>query len=76
MLGIEGDSQPLGHSLFSRATQSYHERPDHPVSTPNPDELAPDGSLVPRPLGPDGDSIQRSISELTSILELVPGACQ
>ena len=76
MLGIEGDSQPLGYSVFSRATQSYHERPDHPVSTANPDELGPDGSLVPRPLGPDGVAIQQAISELTGILEIVPGACQ
>ena len=76
LLGIEGDSQPLGHSIFSRATQSYHERPDHPVSSANPDELAPDGSLVPRPLGADGAAIQQSISELTGILEIVPGACQ
>jgi hypothetical protein len=76
MLGIEGDSQPLGHSIFSRATQRYHERPDHPVSTANPDELGPDGSLVPRPLGADGAAIQQSIAELTGILEIVPGACQ
>ncbi len=76
MLGIEGDSQPLGYSIFSRATQSYHERPDHPVSTANPDELAADGSLAPRPLGADGAAIQRAISELTGILEIVPGACQ
>ena len=76
MLGIEGDSQPLGYSVFSRATQSYRERPDHPVSTANPDELGPDGGLLPRPLGPDGAAIQQAISELTGILEIVPGACQ
>ncbi len=76
MLGIEGDSQPLGYSLFSRETESYRERRDHPMSTPNPDELAPDGSLAPRPLGADGAAIQQAISELTAILERVPGACQ
>ena len=39
MLGLEGDSQPLGYSLYSRRDDAYHERPDHPMSTPNPDEV-------------------------------------
>jgi hypothetical protein len=32
LLRLEGDNQPLGFSLFSRATESYNERPDHPMS--------------------------------------------
>jgi len=76
MLGIEGDSQPLGYAIYSRAAKGYRERPEHPLTTANPDEIAPDGSLAPRPLTPDGDLIQKSISELTQFLELVlPGAC-
>ena len=46
MLGLEGDDQPLGYSIFSLATDGYVERPDHPMSTPNPDELGP--ATVPR----------------------------
>jgi len=76
MLGIEGDDQPLGFSIFSLATQSYVERPDHPMSTANPDELGPGGALVPKPLSADGDAIQQSISDQTAILEkFLPGAC-
>jgi Gluconate 2-dehydrogenase subunit 3 len=76
MVGIEGDSQPLGYSLYSEHLGAYRERPDHPMSTPNPDELAPDGSLAPRPLTPDGAFIQDQISELTSFIEMAaPGAC-
>jgi hypothetical protein len=33
---FEGDSQPLGYSLYDEKTQSYNQRPDAPVSTPNP----------------------------------------
>ena len=33
---FEGDSQPLGYSLYDEATHSYNERPDAPVSKPNP----------------------------------------
>jgi hypothetical protein len=61
MLGLEGDDQPLGYSIFSLATDSYVERPDHPMSTPNPDELGPGGTVVPRPLTADGKFIQNSI---------------
>ena len=77
MLGIEGDDQPLGYSIFSLATQGYVERADHPMSTPNPDELGAGGALAPKPLTPDGEFIQKQISELTATLEkLLPNlAC-
>ena len=68
MLGLEGDDQPLGYSIFSLATDSYVERPDHPMSTPNPDELA-----GPRPLTADGQFIQHSI--LTTAAGFSNGAC-
>lgn len=75
LIGIEGDVQPLGYSLFSTATRSYHERPDHPMSTPNPDELAPDGSLAPRPLSTDGAALQRTITNFARFLEDIdPGS--
>jgi len=59
MVGLEGDSQPLGFSLYSAALDDYVERPDHPMSTPNPDEVD-----APRPLTPDGLKVQESISAL------------
>jgi gluconate 2-dehydrogenase subunit 3-like protein len=76
MLGIEGDNQPLGYSIFSFELGTYRERPDHPMSTPNPDELAPDGSVIPIPLTPDGAAIQQGIAQETGLLDLLfPGAC-
>lgn len=66
MLGLEGDNQPLGYSVFSRELDTYVERPDHPMSTPNPDELGNGGVIVPRPLTPDGEAIQTNIALLTS----------
>lgn len=76
MIGIEGDSQPLGYSLFSLRDGAYHERPEHPMSTANPDELAPDGSLAPRPLSPEGDFVQEGIFRLGAVVEqFLPGAC-
>ena len=75
MIGLEGDSQPLGYSLYSAFTRSYHERPDHPMSTANPDELASDGSLTPRPLSADGAAIQANITFFSSLLEQIfPGS--
>jgi hypothetical protein len=75
MIGIEGDIQPLGYSLYSIETGSYHERPDHPMSTPNPDELAADGSVVPRPLSRDGGMLQNSITISSLFAELAdPGS--
>jgi hypothetical protein len=35
---FEGDSQPLGFSLFDESSESYRELPDAPVSEANPDE--------------------------------------
>jgi hypothetical protein len=46
MVHFEGDVQPLGYSWFDTTTNQYRERPDAPVSTPNP---YPD----PEPLDPD-----------------------
>jgi Gluconate 2-dehydrogenase subunit 3 len=75
MIRIEGDVQPLGYSLFSTETGSYHERPDHPMSTANPDELDADGSVVPRPLSPDGASLQSSITFSSFFAEVAdPGS--
>jgi hypothetical protein len=59
MLGLEGDSQPLGFSIYSSAIDGYVERDEHPMSTPNPDEVA-----APRPLTADGAKIQDSIATL------------
>jgi hypothetical protein len=38
LLGYDGDSQPLGYSIFDETTMSYKERPDKPNSTADPDE--------------------------------------
>ena len=38
LIGYDGDSQPLGYSIFDATTQTYNERPDKPTSTANPDE--------------------------------------
>jgi hypothetical protein len=35
---FEGDSQPLGYSIYDASSHSYRERADHPLSTANPDE--------------------------------------
>jgi hypothetical protein len=67
MLGLQGDVQPLGYSLYSAAADDYVERPDLPMSTPNPDEVAADGTLQPRPLTADGAAMQEAIASLTSI---------
>jgi hypothetical protein len=52
MLRREGDSQPLGYALYSTRDDAYHERPDQPLSTPDPDEV--DG---PRPLSAESDRV-------------------
>jgi hypothetical protein len=66
MVGLEGDTQPLGFSVFLRDAGSYVERADHPMSTPNPDELV-GGVLAPRALSADGAAIQSSIATLSKI---------
>ena len=38
LIGYDGDSQPLGYSIFDETTMSYRERADKPNSTANPDE--------------------------------------
>jgi hypothetical protein len=69
LIGLEGDDQPLGYSIFSIREDRYNERPDHPMSTPNPDEIDPTtGMLTPKPLSPDGAHIQASIAALSSLL--------
>ncbi|MGH7893305.1 MAG: gluconate 2-dehydrogenase subunit 3 family protein, partial [Candidatus Binatia bacterium] len=68
MIGLEGDSQPLGYSIFSQATGGYVERPDHPMSTPNPDEIGPGGVLQPRPLTAEGQLVQTTIATFTSLV--------
>jgi hypothetical protein len=68
LIGLEGDVQPLGFSVFSRAADGYVERPDHPVSTPNPDEIGPDGRLAPRPLSPDGERVQQNILTFANLV--------
>lgn len=74
MVGVEGDSQPLGYSLFAGATDTYGERADHPLSTPNPDELQ-GTTVVPKPLSADGQKIQASIVFLTNGVFGTAGNC-
>jgi len=62
MLGLEGDDQPLGYSIFSRAKDGYNERSDHPMSTPNPDEVS-----GPRPISAAANSVQDTIIAFTRI---------
>ncbi len=62
LVGLEGDSQPLGYALYSRRDDTYYERVDHPLSTPNPDEVA-----GPRPLSAESDAIQQTIVVFTGI---------
>jgi hypothetical protein len=59
LLGLEGDNQPLGFSLFSRATGAYNERPDHPMSTADPG----DGGA---PLSPQATAIQAGIARFSA----------
>ena len=63
LLRLEGDSQPLGYALYSRADDAYRERPDFPLSTPNPDEID-----APLPLGAEAQALQRTIATTTSAL--------
>jgi Gluconate 2-dehydrogenase subunit 3 len=75
MIGIEGDVQPLGYSVYAEATGAYRERRRHPMSTPDRDDLRR-GALAPRPLSPDAIAIQDAIADFAAFLEsTVPGAC-
>jgi len=38
LVGFDGDSQPLGYTIYDESTGQYRERPDKPNSGPNPDE--------------------------------------
>jgi gluconate 2-dehydrogenase gamma chain len=68
MLGIEGDVQPLGYSIFSRELGTYRERPGQPVSGPDPDDVGPDGTLQPKPLGDAAESVVTFIVKVTGAL--------
>jgi hypothetical protein len=68
LVGLEGDSQPLGFSIFSDTAGGYVERPDHPMSTPNPDELGTGGVVQPKPLSADSVAVQTNISTLANLL--------
>ena len=63
MLGLEGDSQPLGYSIFDRSAEVYRERADHPMTTINPDE-----ANGPRPLTADGLKIQTNITTFSNAI--------
>jgi|SRR5581483_6764415 len=71
LLGLEGDDQPLGYSIFSTAKDDYDERPDHPMSTPNPDEVV-GGVVTPRPLSPDGVTTRTALVETANGVSLLP----
>ncbi len=38
LVGFDGDSQPLGYTIYDESIPGYRERPDKPNSGPNPDE--------------------------------------
>jgi gluconate 2-dehydrogenase gamma chain len=38
LVGFDGDSQPLGYTIFDEMIQDYRERPDKPNSTIDPDD--------------------------------------
>jgi hypothetical protein len=38
LVGFDGDSQPLGYTIFDATAQVYRERPDKPNSTMDPDD--------------------------------------
>jgi hypothetical protein len=66
-VGLEGDDQPLGYSIYSQPKDDYVERADHPMSTPNPDELSASGALSPRPLSGDTQYVEGIIGALAGI---------
>jgi hypothetical protein len=35
---FDGDSQPLGYSIYDKSTETFHQLTARPLSTPNPDE--------------------------------------
>lgn len=54
LVDFDGDSQPLGYSIFDRSSDAYRERPEKPNSAPDPDEsfspFAPDLAALLRVL--------------------------
>jgi len=68
LVGLEGDSQPLGYSIFDQTTNAYVERAGHPMTTANPDEIGPGGTVVPKPLSADGTTVQHTIATLANTL--------
>jgi hypothetical protein len=68
MLGIEGDDQPLGFSLFARDVDTYRELPGHPVSGPDVDEIGPYGSVRPLPLSVSGQKVEDAIVTFSGAL--------
>ena len=38
LIGFDGDSQPLGYTIYDETTGGYYERQDKPNSGPNPGE--------------------------------------
>jgi len=44
-VNFEGDRQPLGYTVFDPVADAYIEDPNHPVSTPNPNDPALRGGL-------------------------------
>jgi gluconate 2-dehydrogenase subunit 3-like protein len=65
LANFEGDSQPLGYSWYDQLAGTYHERPDAPVSTPNP---TPD----PAPLTDDTRTLLLSILGFIGGQEFTP----
>ncbi len=51
----DGDSQPLGHTLFDRTTQTLRDRPDAPNQIEDP-------ARPPRPFPPDVESLVEAIA--------------
>src|SRR5207247_1900993 len=60
MIGLEGDDQPLGYSIFSRQKNDYNERADHPMTTPNPVPGFADPTALPCPL-PGNDELNYAV---------------
>jgi hypothetical protein len=66
MLGLQGDVQPLGYSIFSKRAGDYRERPDLPMTTADPADVP-----VPRPLSTEGARVQAFIAATSNAI----GAC-
>jgi hypothetical protein len=63
LIAFEGDSQPLGYSLFDAGASIYRERPEAPMSGPNPNEVV-NGMLVPEGLSPDAEAFAKLLAGL------------